>query len=213
MTEFIRARSEENKRIRMDEIMNTTDHLFKSKSYHDVTLTTIAKELGWARGNLYKYISTKEEIFLELFLSKQDAYFKEIIETFSSDKPISNTDFINKWTQTLNAHLDFIGYFNILATIIETNVPLERLADFKKRTFDDVMPILDVLSEQFQFSLHTANDLFSALIYHANGLNSVCHLNPLVNEAMKLAGLPEYTRSFEDDFSHFMSMCVNGYMD
>ena len=211
MSDFIRARSEENKKIRMNEIMIITDQLFKDKSYHDITLTAIAKKLGWSRGNLYKYVTTKEEIFLELFLSKQEAYFKDLIETFSSDKHISNNKFTTIWTETLNAHLDFISYFGILATIIETNVPLKRLAEFKKRTYDDIIPILAILAEQFQLSLDCANNLFSTLIFHANGLNSACHLNPIVNEAIILAGLPIYNITFETDFSRFMLMCIKGY--
>ena len=39
---------------------------FAERPYHEITLTTIADELGWSRANLYKYVCTKEEVFLLL---------------------------------------------------------------------------------------------------------------------------------------------------
>lgn len=57
-----RARSPEKKQERFNQIMEVTNDLFLKHSYHDITLTTIAKALNWSRGNLYKYVNTKEEI-------------------------------------------------------------------------------------------------------------------------------------------------------
>ena len=66
MAEFIRARSPEQKGQRLDEIKGAVRRQFAERPYHEITLTTIAEELGWSRANLYKYVTTKEEIFLLL---------------------------------------------------------------------------------------------------------------------------------------------------
>lgn len=211
MADFIRARSEENKKQRMDEIMKTTDHLFKTKTYHDITLTTLANELGWSRSNLYKYVTTKEEIFLELYLEKQNAYFSEVTATFKGNTTLSHKEFANQWAVVLNKHLDFLKYYGILSTIIETNVPVEHLVEFKKNAFRELDPVINVLVVHLQLTVNEGHDLFWALIFHANGLNSVCHLNPVVNQAMKLAELPEYNSDFLKDFTRFMIMCINGF--
>lgn len=46
--------------------------------YTEIAITTIADKLIWSRANLYKYVTTKEEIFLELSamlgLSSEAAY-------------------------------------------------------------------------------------------------------------------------------------------
>ena len=56
---FIRAKSQENKNIRIQQIMDTTDKLFYEKTYHEITLTMIAKEIasqyvnfGWLRNKM-----------------------------------------------------------------------------------------------------------------------------------------------------------------
>ena len=64
--DFIRARSSEQKSQRMADIKRATAQLYRDFPYHEITLTTIAERLGWSRASLYKYVTTKEEIFLEL---------------------------------------------------------------------------------------------------------------------------------------------------
>ena len=64
MTDFVRARSEEQKQARMAEIKVAADELFCSVPYQEITLSTIAGKLSWTRANLYKYVTTKEEIYL-----------------------------------------------------------------------------------------------------------------------------------------------------
>ena len=53
MTEFVRARSEEQKQARMAEIKAAADELFCSVPYQEITLSTIAGKLSWTRANLY----------------------------------------------------------------------------------------------------------------------------------------------------------------
>ena len=61
MENYIRARTVEQKQERMLEIKTVADTLFKKMPYANITLTTIAEDLGWSRANLYKYVTTKEE--------------------------------------------------------------------------------------------------------------------------------------------------------
>ena len=66
MAEFVRARSDEQKEQRLSEIKQVTRNLFSELSYHEITLAAIAERLGWSRAALYKYVTSKEDIFLEL---------------------------------------------------------------------------------------------------------------------------------------------------
>ncbi len=211
MTEFIRARSDEQKQLRMNEIMSATDKLFANHTYHDITLTTIAQALGWSRGNLYKYVCTKEEIFLELYLVKQQNYFEEIKINFKSKSPFPREQFAALWAETLDHHHDFLHYYGILTTIIETNVTVERLAEFKKKVMSSIDEIIDIIEIQCQLSHNISAELFWTLLYHACGLNNSCSINPLIKEAMKLAGLAELKIDFVSDFTKFILICLKGY--
>ena len=82
MTDFVRARSEEQKQARMAEIKAAADELFCSVPYQEITLSTIAGRLSWTRANLYKYVTTKEEIYLEICSDKMQSYFDDLFAAF-----------------------------------------------------------------------------------------------------------------------------------
>lgn len=213
MPEFIRARSTKQKLLRMNEIMEIADKLFSEHTYHEITLTTIAGALNWSRGNLYKYVTTKEEIFLELYLKKQHDYFRDINATFADKSDLTDEAFAGLWSTLLDDNHDFLRYYSILATIIETNVTVERLADFKKNVFTGLNEIISILEKHTNLSYDKAYNLFGALIFHACGLNNSCDINPIVKEAMKMAGLPELKIDFALEFKQFMLMCLKGYKE
>ena len=66
----------------MAEIKKAASDLFDEVPYSEITLTTIAKRLSWTRANLYRYVSTKEEIFLDLIEDRMCAYYADLDAAF-----------------------------------------------------------------------------------------------------------------------------------
>ena len=64
--EFKRARTEEQKRQRLEGIVRTVDDLLDRYPYREITMAMVADELGFSRANLGHYVKTKEEMFLLL---------------------------------------------------------------------------------------------------------------------------------------------------
>ncbi len=56
---------------RNDEIIQAAAKLFSNKSYHDVTMDQIAQEVGVAKGTIYLYFDSKENLYLEIL---EDTY-------------------------------------------------------------------------------------------------------------------------------------------
>ena len=75
MSDFIRARSPEQKEQRIAEIKEAADSLFRTRPYNEITLSTIAEQLSWTRANLYRYVSTKEEIYLQIAEDCMRSYY------------------------------------------------------------------------------------------------------------------------------------------
>ena len=109
---FIRAKSQENKNIRMQQIMDVTDRLFHEKTYHEITLSVIAEEMNLARGGLYKYVSSKEEIFLMIYLQKQNAMLKDIVRRLKNRKitPDVLSEVMSKRSIRISTLSDIIRY-------------------------------------------------------------------------------------------------------
>ena len=206
MAEFIRARSEEQKEQRMQEIKDAVDALFKEKPYHEITLTTIAEKLDWTRVNLYKYVSTKEEIFLELSADKRDIYYDALKAAFPEGCGYSMEVFAEVWAGILNAHREHLHYCDILSTIIETNVTVDRLAAFKKRYYNRVYEIADILSAHFGFSRDESYNILLNVHYHSVGIDSIMRWNPLVAEALAKEHIEAPKFDFKDNMKRFILM-------
>jgi len=62
-----RARRPEQTAARRKEILNAAKALFAELEYEEISLNAIAREAGFSKPNVYRYFSTREEIFLAIF--------------------------------------------------------------------------------------------------------------------------------------------------
>ena len=183
----MRARSSSQKEERMTEIKKAADAQFAEKPYHMITLTTIAEQLSWSRANLYKYVTTKEEIFLELTREKWDTYFTALRSAFPPGCGYSPEVASEVWAGILNADNGHLKYSAILPSIIETNVAIEKLAAFKKFFHQQTDAFTELLHLNFGFSQEKAYEIFMTIHYQAVGLYGYCNAGPLVEKALRMA--------------------------
>jgi len=73
-----RARTDENKNERKEAIYKAAFSLFKKNGYDKVSFNGIAAEAGFTKSNMYRYFSSKEEIFLNIFANLFEAWFETI---------------------------------------------------------------------------------------------------------------------------------------
>ncbi len=211
MADFIRARNSKQKEERMNEVKAATDELFSTAPYHEITLTTIAKQLSWTRANLYKYVTTKEEIFLELCKDKMSLYFDAFLSAFPLECDYSADVFAQVWTGILNAHKDYLLYSDILCTIVETNVTVERLMEFKRSYYEGAAEISERLHQTLKISAKDSYNLLLAVHYHATGLQCICQRNPLVEQAIKNLNMEIPETNFRDNLKEFIFMNIQYY--
>ena len=195
----------------MAEIKQAADELFHEKSYHEITLKGISERLGWSHAALYKYVGTKEDIFLELCADARGEYVSSLLAAYPSGCSYSHEVLAQVWTEQLNSHRDYLAYSDLLFTIIETNVSAERLAEFKRGYFEET----DLLSKRFLENLGIEPDrtgqLFNSVLFHAVSINGWCTENPLVAEAMEIAGLEQRVPDFKEEMRDFIEMCLAHY--
>ncbi len=72
------ARTPQDPKIRINEILDATEHLFATKGYHGTTICDIAKKMGVAQGMFYYYFKSKEEILEALLNRHTSAIISEI---------------------------------------------------------------------------------------------------------------------------------------
>ncbi|WP_164505454.1 MULTISPECIES: TetR family transcriptional regulator [unclassified Actinobaculum] len=207
MADYLRARSAEQKSERMQAIMDAADGLFNQRPYHQITMGSIAAELGWSRSNLYKYAATQEEIFLALHSQKNRDWLAHLEQELSA-APLATEQFARIWAHVTEEHAGFLRYQEILTSIIESNVTPERLTDFKGGFAEMTVPITEILSRQCGISAQAALELYLRLLYQAPGLYNHFHSSPMTRAAISAAGLPAVRGNFADSYTEFVLMCL-----
>ena len=211
MAEFIRARSAEQKGQRLEEIKGAVRRQFAARPYHEITLTTIADELGWSRANLYKYVSTKEEVFLLLTADEMDSYFNALLTALPEGCGLSPDTVAEVWAGIANAHQEYFRLGDLLTTIVETNVTIERLMVFKRAYYDHVAQMREHLPLILNIAPERVETLLVAIYYHATGLVSGCWSNPLIAEALERLEIARPETDFRAEMRDFIGMCLDHY--
>jgi len=75
------ARTPQDPKIRINEILDAADHLFFNTGYHATTISDIAKKMGVAQGMLYYYFKSKEDVLESLLDRHASSLILEIKNT------------------------------------------------------------------------------------------------------------------------------------
>lgn len=184
-----RARKPEQKAVRREEILTAAKSLFAELEYEEISLNGIAREAGFSKPNVYRYYSTREEIFLAIFRDEQDSFVTGLIERVSkirSKDPVTRIAEI--WVEQSLKHPTVLSLLPVLMTSMEKNSSIEQLTEFKKegkRHFEDLIAALSkafpqLSSEQWALVLQSITALMA-------GLWPMCNPADNVREAMKNA--------------------------
>jgi AcrR family transcriptional regulator len=128
-----RALNDADKERKYEKILSTTLKLFKrERRLH--TAAEICKEVKIAKGTLYLYFSTKEEIYMEL-LVRNFRRWHESVREHLLDRAPDTKGFILYLCRSLADFTDFVDLTALASIVLEENLPPEyvRVARQKNR--------------------------------------------------------------------------------
>ena len=139
-----RARSEEQKTLRRNAVLKVAELYFLEVGYEAFSMSHLAKKAGVAKGTLYLYFETREEIFLTLYEQSLIRWS----QIFINDLPVSmsSKSYAQKLYSTAMADGTFLPLLIRLEHIIEHNVAIPRLVSSKQIFIDQVDAIAEVTS-------------------------------------------------------------------
>lgn len=211
MADYIRARSDEQKAERLEEVKAALDHQFATRPFHEITLTTLADELGWSRTNLYKYVATKEEVFLAVFADKRDAYMDALEAALPAGCGFDNATIASVWAGIACAHRDFFRYGDLLYSVIETNVGYEKLKEFKRRYYENLKPFSAQMAGVLGIAPERVEHFTNTVYHHCVGLAGSCLNNPRVLRALEELGVESAPVDFQAETRDFVAMLLSWY--
>lgn len=119
-----RARSESDKALREQQILNAAERLFLEHRFHGLTLADVARETGVTKAALYRYFRSKELLFIAV-------YRRAMSEWVSDVEAIGSDGFPEQFVDRILAHPVFCGLTAILHIALETGLSEEEAREFK----------------------------------------------------------------------------------
>jgi AcrR family transcriptional regulator len=132
-----RARSDEDKQERRQGILDVAMAAYEENpSFAAFTMSALAERCGLAKGTLYLYFRTKEEVFLALIDARFVEWFDEIDAGLDEDGGAwTGERAVEVLMRTTRRHTTLARLLSILGSVVEQNVPFEAALAFKQRTY------------------------------------------------------------------------------
>lgn len=127
-----RARSAAEKAVRREQILRVALHCFADTPYEALTMDRIAAESGVAKGTLYLYFRSKEELFLALYEEALIRWHDELdtaLETRRAEMSVNAM--VELFAQSLARRPHFLRLLAILHTVLEQNVDRDTALRFR----------------------------------------------------------------------------------
>ena len=211
--EWERARTEEQKEKRIAEIVAATERLYEKYCFEDITFVLIAEEADFTRSNLYKYFSSKEEIFLEFLRQDIEKWRKNLVTKFKSDKDYFVTDFVEIWVNTLVKHKRLLELIAILFSFLEKNTTVESLIEFKLSIKNDLEQLIGLICRIFpDLTEQKAADFVYLQFASAVGLYQMTDHSENQLKAMEHPELKDMKIEFSPYFKNSVEYILRGLL-
>lgn len=135
-----RARREEDKQQRLQDILAAAARLLDAGDYAALRMDDIAREARLAKGTLYLYFRTKEEVFLTLQSQEIRQWMQQAAALLLHypERQIPVDVFAAAFATSLSLSPRLLRLMALLHTVLEQNVEAVSLARFKHAMREDI---------------------------------------------------------------------------
>lgn len=136
---FQRARGEAEKSSRREAILAAAAAHLRADGFEAFSMNVLAQKAGIAKGTLYLYFETREEVLLSLHAEYLATWCAAVMR--ATRRGISDTAFVRRLLETSQAEPLFLELASRLGSVLEQNVSVERLVASKRQMREVLMPL------------------------------------------------------------------------
>ena len=137
-----RARTQEQKDFRRQQILDEAERHFRDVGYETFSMANLAKLADVAKGTLYLYFKTREEVFLTLYNQSLVRWSHIFISNLSLE--MTDHGYVKTLYETAMADGCFVLLMIRLEHVIEHNVSIESLVESKRIFIERVNHLANV---------------------------------------------------------------------
>lgn len=135
--EWQRARSPEKVEQRKSEILAAAKELFANERYEEISLNSIAAKANFTKSNVYRYFSSREEIFLLIYSELVKEWSTAIVRYYRSLKVGIGVEKLADGLVKITArHEQFLTLSALIFISLEKNSSKEQLIAFKRLSIE-----------------------------------------------------------------------------
>jgi AcrR family transcriptional regulator len=207
-----RATSDAQKQQRRAAILAIAQELFAHKPYDAITMSEIAERAGLAKGTIYLYFATKEELFLVIQEQQLAAWFAELNAGLEGLRGAHDTRLVAElFCETLLRRLELTRLLAMLHSTLEQNIDADTALRFKQFLRENIVRTGGLL-EQCLPALGPGEG--ARLLLHAQalviGLSHLADPAPVVREVLRMPGLELFEVDFAREFTSSFAALLAG---
>ena len=97
--------SAHEKELKTQKIAQVAQGLFQTQDFTAISMAQIARQSGIAKGTLFNYFETKENLFMYLLLTGYQKYLQEVIQQWQNFPPSLTWEQLEKFLMKQNRSL------------------------------------------------------------------------------------------------------------
>lgn len=195
---ILKARDRDEKAQRRRAILRAADALLDIRRQGLPSASNIAREAGLAKGTLYLYFQTKEEIYLALLGEWFGLVLDVLRPVIESDAP-SIENLLRRFTRFCAKNPKFMFLASMSASILEQNISEDTAHVFKKSLADQVGAMTQTLAAKTGATEHQLRKAFIHMFSLSTGLWQHCHPPEVVERAYARGDAQLIEMDFEQD--------------
>lgn len=184
-----RAVRDDLKDLRREEILAAALRLFRRRRYEDITIAEVAKESRIAKGTIYLYYRTKEEVFLGLLSREFAGWFDALDAALAgladpAPSAANATAFVDWVIGSLESRERFLRLIAVMHSVLEQNLELDTALEFKRELAVRTRRSGESLEQCIGLPDGQGIRLLLQMLAMVIGLHHMASPDPRVHEAM-----------------------------
>ena len=205
-----RAMRDDQKQIRHQAILDVAWELFQQMPYEAVNMQEVAARAGLAKGTLYLYAKTKEELFLAILMQHFTEWFDTVDGLLPTVAGIAGVTTV--LTETLTSRPALVRLFAIVHVVLEKNIPYAAALSFKQLLQQRLLHTGQLVESHLPFLQAGEGAQFLLRAYALTiGLQHLADPAPIIQQVLDDHGMAVFQVNFAAEFSAAVQALLRGW--
>ncbi|MDZ4726026.1 MAG: TetR family transcriptional regulator [Leptospira sp.] len=207
-----RAVLERDKVSKRSSIIQAAASLLSKKDLADLSMDEVAKRAKIAKGTLYLYFPTKEDLYLKVHILDYKNWFEDLI-SYLEDNQKTKPNFLDWFVSSFERHPRFVKILPVVPTILEKNASIETIKEYKTELLNHLNTVIPLLT--LQLGLKSDEETFLFMMQcHAIAIGSWSHgfPSPAVKQVLNDKELNIFLVDYQQFIRSSVATLLKGYL-